>query len=122
MSQEMIGRREEKKLLKNRISSKEAEFIALYGRRRVGKTYLITHVLAEVKANCIEITDLKESTLKDQLDIINRAFEKTFQPAYPIASPSNWIEAFSMLTKAIDQLQKNKRFVIFLDELPWLAT
>jgi AAA+ ATPase superfamily predicted ATPase len=122
MSKDIIGRREERKLLKKRLSSKEAEFIALYGRRRVGKTYLIKHAIEDVNARCIEVTGLKDGTLKDQLDIFMRAFEKTFQPAFPIATPTSWIKAFDMLTRAIDQLPKAKSFVIFLDELPWLAT
>ena len=122
MSAIIIGRKEEKKLLKKRLGSKEAEFIALYGRRRVGKTFLINHVLEDENARSIEITGLKNGTLKKQLDIFIRAFEKAFKPEFPIATPKSWMNAFDMLTKAIGRLPKNKPFVIFLDELPWLAT
>ncbi|NGX60694.1 MAG: hypothetical protein K940chlam9_00161 [Chlamydiae bacterium] len=122
MPAKIIGRREEKKLLKRRLSSGESEFIAVYGRRRVGKTCLIKHAIESAHLKSIEITGLKEGTLQNQLEIFTRAFIKSFQPIYTLASPKNWMEAFEMLTKAIDQLPKGKPFVIFLDELPWLAT
>ncbi len=68
------------------------------------------------------MTGLKNGNLRSQLDIFTRAFVKGFQPIYTLAPPISWMIAFDMLTKAIDQLPKNKAFVIFLDELPWLAT
>ena len=122
MTRKIVGRREEKKLLKNRFISREAEFIAVYGRRRVGKTYLIKHSIENAKLNSIEVTGLKDGSLRNQLDIFMRAFEKAFQPIYALAPPVSWMEAFDLLTKAIDRLSKKKSFVIFLDELPWLAT
>ena len=38
---EIIGRKEEITKLKSYYGSGKPEFIALYGRRRVGKTYLV---------------------------------------------------------------------------------
>lgn len=122
MTTEIVGRREEKKQLKKRLSSKEAEFIAVYGRRRVGKTCLIKYAIENAKLHSIEITGLKDGGMVSQLDIFTRAFKKSFKPIYELAPPTNWMEAFEMLTKAIDHLPKNRPFVIFLDELPWLAT
>ena len=122
MTRKIVGRREERKLLKNRLSSKEAEFIAIYGRRRVGKTYLIKHAIENANLHSIEVTGLKDGNFHNQLDIFIRAFEKAFQSIYTLAAPTNWMEAFDMLTKAIDQLPKKIPFVIFFDELPWLAT
>ena len=122
MDKKMIGRREEQALLKKRLLSQEAEFIAIYGRRRVGKTYLIKETIAEMKLPSLEASGLKDGSLRDQLEIFMRAFEKTFKPIYSLSPPSSWIEAFSILTKAIDALPKKKPFVIFLDELPWFAT
>lgn len=120
MSKNIVGRKEERALIKKRLASKEAEFIALYGRRRVGKTFLIRHAVEEASIPSIEVTGLKEGTLRDQLSIFNKAFEKTFQ--LPTARPAGWMQAFNLLTIAIDKLPKNKPFAIFLDELPWLAT
>ena len=122
MVRKIIGRRGERKLLKSRLSSKEAEFIAVYGRRRVGKTFLIKHAIEESKLNSIIVTGLKDGSLHSQLEVFTRSFEKTFQPDYPLSAPESWMEAFSLLTKAMGRLPKNKPFVIFFDELPWLAT
>lgn len=122
MTVKIIGRREEKKVLKTRLASKESEFIAVYGRRRVGKTCLIKDAIESSALHSIEITGLKDGNTHSQLDIFLRAFIKTFQPIYTLAQSNGWMEAFEMLTKAIDQLSKKKPFVIFLDELPWLAT
>lgn len=122
MDRKIIGRQEEKKFLKGRLNSKEAEFIAVYGRRRVGKTYLIKHAIENAGLKCVEVTGLKDGSFSDQLEIFMRGLEKTFQPVFSIAQPASWIEAFDILTKAIDQEPKKVPFVIFLDELPWLAT
>ncbi|GAB5411701.1 MAG: ATP-binding protein [Chlamydiales bacterium] len=122
MKNNVVGRQEEKKLLTKRLLSKEPEFIAVHGRRRVGKTFLIKHCIEELNLNSMVVTGLKDGTHDKQLEIFKRAFEKTFLPIHKLASPENWIEAFDQLTKQIDQLPKKKPFVIFLDELPWLAT
>lgn len=122
MTQQIIGRKEEKKLLNRCLSSKEAEFVAVYGRRRVGKTSLIKHVIESSGAASIEVTGLKDGNVEQQLSLFVRAFSKTFKPVYPISTPENWLKAFEMLTAAIDQSFSKKTFIIFLDELPWLAT
>lgn len=122
MGKKIIGRREEKSLLKRRLNSKEAEFMAIYGRRRVGKTFLIKYAIANARLSSIEVTGLKDGTQQQQLNIFTRSFEKAFNLAYKLANPISWMEAFDLLTKAIDRLPKKKNFVIFFDELPWLAT
>lgn len=119
---EIIGRREEKRALASRLKSKEAEFIAVYGRRRVGKTCLIRHAIESSRCRSIEVTGLKDGNMSSQLELFTRAFAKAFDPIYPPAVPPGWLDAFEMLTKAIDQLAGKSPFVIFLDELPWLAT
>jgi len=122
MTQKIVGRREEKKIFNKKLTSKEAEFIAVYGRRRVGKTCLIKYAIETEGLCSIEVTGLKDGNLRSQLNIFMRAFIKSFQPIYTLSIPCSWMEAFEILTKAIDQLPKKKPFVIFLDELPWLAT
>ena len=119
---DILGRDDEKKHLKNRLCSKVSEFIAVYGRRRVGKTCLIKYAIESTQLLSIEVTGIKDGNMSSQLQIFLRAFVKTFKPVYTIAAPTSWIDAFDMMTKAIDQLPKKRPFIIFLDELPWLAT
>ncbi len=122
MSTEIIGRREEKRRLKEIITSKEAEFAVVYGRRRVGKTCLIRGVIEARKVQSIEVTGLKDGVFAEQLEIFIEAFVKAFGLKYIPSIPTSWSAAFKMLTEAIIDLPKNKKFVIFLDEIPWLAT
>ncbi len=122
MSSKITGRKEEKLKLKKILSSKEAEFIAVYGRRRVGKTCLIRDSIMTNKARFIEVTGLKDGNLSQQLEIFTEAFAEAFGLKYSPSQPKSWRAAFKMLTEAILNLPKNKKFVIFLDELPWLAT
>ncbi len=119
MPKQIIGRCDEQKLLKNRFKTKEAEFLAVYGRRRVGKTFLIRNTIQEAEVESIEVTGLKDGTLQQQLEVFVRAFTKTFSPKYTLAIPTSWMQAFEMLTLSIPE---KKPFIIFLDELPWLAT
>lgn len=121
MVDKIIGRQEEKLKIKKRITSGEAEFIAVYGRRRVGKTCLIRHVIESTKSKYIEVTGLKDGSLKDQLNIFITAVVETLNLEFSLARPASWMEAFKMLSSVILK-HKKKPFVIFLDELPWLAT
>ena len=43
----MIGRKKEIRELENAYSGRESEFVAVYGRRRVGKTYLVRETFSE---------------------------------------------------------------------------
>ncbi len=88
----------------------------------MGKTFLIRGSIETLELPFIEVTGLKDGNLHNQLGIFIRAFEKTFQPRYPLASPTSWMEALDLLTKAINVFPQKKPFVIFLDELPWLVT
>ena len=47
MQEQLVGRVAEQQLLKSYLQSGKSEFIAVYGRRRVGKTFLIRQVIGE---------------------------------------------------------------------------
>jgi AAA+ ATPase superfamily predicted ATPase len=115
------GRENEIKILENIWNSKEAEFVAIYGRRRVGKTFLIREVFSS-KEIYFEIAGIKDGKQKEQLDNFIEGFSKTFYKGAPLEKPTTWRAAFELLTKEIEALPRSKKIVIFLDELPWLAT
>lgn len=116
----LIGRQKEKALLEKIISSKQAEFVAVYGRRRVGKTYTIQQCLSH-KGLYLECTGTKDGSLKDQLLNFIQSFAATFYPGAPLRTPKSWREAFELLTQEIKK-HPNKKIILFFDELPWLAT
>lgn len=117
----IIGRRKEIFLLEQVQRSKNAEFIAIYGRRRVGKTFLIQQCLSK-KEVYLECTGLKDGNMQDQLTNFIKSFQIIFHPHLSLAVPKNWREAFELFTQEIKQIPKSKKIIFFLDEIPWLAT
>jgi AAA+ ATPase superfamily predicted ATPase len=100
------------------LGSKEAEFLALYGRRRVGKIFLIREHFKEEL--CFELTGLKDVLLKEQLDNFHQEFGVRSRKKRDC--PTSWLEAFRQLAEHLKTLRGKKKRVIFLDELPWLAS
>ncbi len=118
----MIGRKRETDDLKRLYESGRAELVVLYGRRRVGKTYLINEVFKErfvFKHTGLSPAD-EENALSRQL----RQFYLSLQ-LYGMRrshTPANWQEAFFMLEQLLISKDNGDRQVVFFDELPWLDT
>ena len=94
---QIIGRKKELKVLKEVAKSREAEFLAIYGRRRVGKTHLIREFFSD-KGNYFELTGQKESSLKEQLGNFAKIFSQKFFENISIERPKSWKDAFALLT------------------------
>lgn len=118
---EIIGREKEKKILANILTSKGPEFLAIYGRRRVGKTFLIRNFFKK-KGLYFEVTGQYKTSYKQQLENFYNALLKTFQITKSIPKPASWKEALSLLTFLIKAQTGGKKIILFFDELPWLAT
>ena len=113
----IIGREYEQKILANICEEQEARLIAIYGRRRVGKTYLVKRFFNE-KFDFF-FTGSYQTLMKDQLVLFQRAMKEYTGKECPL--PKNWFDAFSLLWDYLKGLRK-KRLVVFLDELPWMDT
>lgn len=113
----LIGRTSEIKLLNEFASSGRAEFIALYGRRRVGKTFLINNVFYNQFA--FRMTGVIDGRLEDQFLAFNDAMADY---GFDVAEkPCSWMEAFILLQKALQKVvDKYDKCIIFIDELPAL--
>jgi hypothetical protein len=79
----IIGRESEKKKLSKILNSNEAEFLAIYGRRRVGKTFLI-HEFFQGRGLYFEVTGQKDAGLKMQLENFHQAVQEAFKPSLPV--------------------------------------
>ena len=112
----MIGRDKEIKELNRLYESDESEFIAVYGRRRVGKTYLVRETFADRFA--FHHTGLPNAAKRQQL-----AHFKESLAAYGFkgATPRDWFEAFRALRETVAKCVSQRK-VVFIDELPWMDT
>jgi AAA+ ATPase superfamily predicted ATPase len=119
---DIIGRKDEINELSEAFSSNKAEFIVLYGRRRVGKTFLIEQYFKSKKCIYFHVTGVQDGTLKEQISEFAKAIGNVFYGGATIAAPSTWALAFEELNKAIIKLPKSQKVILFLDELPWMAT
>lgn len=123
MNPNLIGRDEEITTLQHFYDSNKPEFLALYGRRRVGKTYLIRHFFEKKnEAVFFNVTGLKEGSRSKQLAHFIQQIGKVFYGGVSLIVPKNWDDAFNVLTEAINKQEKNKKIILFFDELPWMAT
>jgi uncharacterized protein len=119
MQQVHIGREKEQEVLRQALASNSPEFISVFGRRRVGKTFLIKHVYqAQI---VFELTGLPSAGRKDQLR--NFSIQLTNHAALPTpaAVPKDWLDAFFTLARYLDTLDQSQKKVVFFDEVPWLA-
>ena len=116
----IVGRKHEIERLTERYNSSTSEFIALYGRRRVGKTFLVTELFKD-KPVFFSLAGQKKAGLKLQLENFKNALQKVTNSRLSLSTPSSWKECFGELEKFIDQQNNGKKIVLFFDELPWLA-
>ncbi len=119
----IIGRKCEKDCLMQCLKSKRPEFVVVYGRRRVGKTYLIKEFFNQQFS--FYATGLTHERMKGQLRGFNASLNE-FGYEDPSA-PADWFEAFARLKKFLenDKVYRepiNNKRVVFLDELPWMDT
>ncbi len=114
-----IGREQETQLLEKVFKETRSAFVAVYGRRRVGKTELIRHVLGE--HTVFNLTGIAHVTTEQQLANFQAAFERQAPLTLHRTIPGNWFSAFQQLITFLETGAEGKK-VIFLDELPWLDT
>ena len=112
----LIGRKNESQVLLDALNADEAQFVAVYGRRRVGKTFLIRETLRDHFV--FQHSGVANSPKHIQLQAWQESLTEAGLPAEPL---SNWMDAFAALKKLVKNSRKKKK-VIFLDELPWMDT
>ncbi len=113
----IIGRDAERISLLESAKSEYSEFVAVYGRRRVGKTFLVRETFGYSFA--FHHTGMSKGGAKQQLD----AFAKSLsQQGFTVRRrPRSWLDAFFLLENGLTALPPGKK-VVFLDELPWMDT
>lgn len=115
MKSQIVGREQEMSMLQNCYDSERAELVAVYGRRRVGKTFLVKNYFND--RFDFYTTGIYKGSRKEQLKFFNKQLCDCSGVPYPYAD--NWFDAFDQLKHYCQTIEKRKT-VIFLDELPWL--
>jgi uncharacterized protein len=116
----MVGRQSQLAQIELLKKSSKSEFVAIMGRRRVGKTYLIDNAFAD--NICFQMSGMQKGGTNVQLKNFQRKLSVYNKKKKKIALAKDWGEAFFQLQEYLDTLSKKKKQVIFLDELPWMAT
>ena len=113
----IIGREAEIKHLDAIVSSKEAEFVVVYGRRRVGKTFLVNTYFDDKYT--FKLTGLAKKGKREQLANFVTSLNR-YTNGRKYTKPRTWYEAFDKLRDLLESVQTNGKRVIFIDELPWM--
>ena len=118
----IVGRVDEIEVLSKAFTSNSPEFIAIYGRRRIGKTFLIKEFFKD--SICFELIGIHKASLSVQLSNFAYSLKDSMGIAILPQTPKTWMEAFSNLEQFFGNLRDKKKGkkVIFIDELPWLNT
>lgn len=116
----LVGRQEERKILAEALHSGDAEMIAVIGRRRVGKTFLVKTVYQQELV--FDMTGIQGGDLNTHLARFRERLMECANSKIAIPAPKDWFEAFSLLKSYLLTLPQDKKQVIFFDEIPWIAT
>ena len=121
----IIGRRNEVEELEKLYLSDRPEFVAIYGRRRVGKTFLIKQALkGRITFQHTGVSPVdqegEKNRMKTQLDSFY--YSMLSHGLEGFKKPKSWLEAFFQLEQLLAKLDDGSRQVVFIDELPWMDT
>ena len=118
MSNKIIGRQYEYKRLQRCMEEDSAQLVIVYGRRRVGKTFLINQFFNG--RFDFKVTGLNNEPKEAQFKTF--MIELNAQTGKENKNPTDWIDAFQLLKEYLCSLQKNEKHVVFFDEFPWFDT
>lgn len=113
----LIGRHAEQKALGQIVKSSEAEFVVIYGRRRIGKTFLVNTFFDDCYA--FKLTGLAKKSKREQLANFTTALNR-YGNGRKFTKPRTWYEAFDKLRKLLEEKHIEGKKVVFIDELPWM--
>lgn len=121
----MIGRKSEVAELERIYQSGRPEFVVIYGRRRVGKTFLVTQTFGDRLSfhhTGVYSGDQEEGAGRKRTQLESFYYSLLNHGMEGISRPKTWMEAFFQLEQLLARLDNGSRQVVFLDELPWMDT
>ncbi len=119
MPKNIAGRKHEIQVLSDALNSHRSELIAVYGRRRIGKTYLIREYFN--KKIVFSFTGLSTGKRPEQIKNFILKLNEVTNKFTGQKQPADWLEAFSLLKAFLKDIKETKKKkVIFIDEFPWV--
>ena len=121
----IIGRKSEINELERLYSSNRSEFVAVYGRRRIGKTFLVKQTFKgrmTFQHTGVSPVDLLKGTSRMRIQLESFYFSLLNHGLKGFEPPKSWLEAFYQLEQLLNSLDDGSRQLVFLDELSWLDT
>ena len=115
----IIARTSEIDTLERKFNSGKSEFVIVYGRRRIGKTFLVNNVFAD-RLTFAYVGARKQKPKKQLQRFAEQLKAYSGSPFAPVLA--NWDEAFQALRTLIESKPKETRKVVFFDEMPWIDT
>ena len=108
-------------LLEDCYKSDKSELVGLFGRRRVGKTFIVKEVFGE--RITLHVTGIYQGSRREQLERFHTAVLR-IADACKVRKPKNWYEAFDVLRQTLTLMPKPEcgKKLLFLDEMPWMDT
>lgn len=116
----LIGRKQERRRLEGHLRSAKSEFVAIYGRRRVGKTFLVRKVFQNKFA--FQLTGMANVNMAQQLSQFHAELIRRLPEDAEVQPARDWFAAFRQLIDLLGNQSLEEKKVVFLDELPWLDT
>jgi AAA+ ATPase superfamily predicted ATPase len=114
----LIGREQEQRELQNILESDRSEFVVVFGRRRVGKTYLVREFFHN-EFNFYH-TGIANENSKSQLNAFNYSLNQFGKEKYP--KKNNWLDTFCQLKDLLENTTSSGKKTVFIDEMPWMDT
>jgi len=115
-----VGRHIEQEIFADALKSGESNLIAVVGRRRVGKTFMIRNLYS--KLFVFDMVGLQNGSTENQLQIFIEKLAEYSKSKFPIEMPKDWLAAFNLLTKYLKSIKNKQKKILFFDEFPWIST
>ena len=118
---DIIGREDEKKKLDSILQSPDPSFLVVYGRRRIGKTFLIREFFRP-RGIFFHLTGVQGAKTSTQLRHFEAEFSDCFLKGRSVDKPKDWTEAMQQLRRELEHIDVKTPVILFFDELPWLCS
>lgn len=113
-----IGREEQQKAIQMHLNKNGASLVAVLGRRRVGKTYFVKHILKD--KSYFHFTGIQNENKGRLLKEFSVKVNETIENKIQLNVPNDWYEAFRQLKNVLEATHGDKKKILFLDEFPWM--